>query len=120
MNRIVVYEEIDKDIVDKHIVSLQGFVVKSYKVFPVADPMIHFLLDLEHKYDHSFVLIGRGSRSRDWISKEIRSGNSNSQYKKDHTGFYLVFRSPRVVARHDPAYLSREFIRRGTLRDSDV
>ena len=81
-NQIIVYEESDKDSIDKHIASLGNYELKSYKKFPTADAMIHFLIVLEQKYDHAYVLIGEGPNSINWLSKEIRSGHNTKRYKK--------------------------------------
>jgi len=79
---IIVYEEADKDSIDKHVASLGNYELKSYKEFPIADAMVHFLIGLEREYDHAYVLIGKGQNSRNWLSKEIRLGHSANKYEK--------------------------------------
>jgi len=81
-NQIIVYEETDKDCIDKHIALLGNYELKSYKKYPIADAMVLFLLSLEQNYDHAYVLIGEGRNSRDWLSKEICTGHNTNRYTK--------------------------------------
>ena len=80
-NQIIVYEEADKNSIDKYIALLGDYELKSYKAFPRADAMIFFLISLEQRYDHAYVLVGEGSNSINWLSKEIKSGHKRNRYK---------------------------------------